>query len=711
MEILDLTRRQFLHTGAIVGGGFLVGVFVPGLSRISRVRADEGMFQPNAFIRITPDDRITVFVGMSEMGQGVLTALPQIIAEELEVDWAQVRVEQAPTDPAYANPVFGSQSTGGSSSVTGHWLPLRKAGATAREILISAAAASWQVDRSSCRAVNGAVLHENGDKLSYGQLVARAASVPVPSEVPLKDPADFKIVGVGHRRLDTPQKINGTAQYGLDVRLPGMLTAVVCRAPTVGAKVKSFNADKTLAVAGVKHVLQIGSGVAVVGDGYWLARQGRDALQVQWESGANAPLSSDSIRAAMLQRLEQPGLVARNDGDVAGAQPVRSLDALYETPYLAHACMEPMNCTAWLQPGGLEVWASTQAPGPNRAVLAKLLGIDPKSVRVHTMLLGGGFGRRAVQDFAIDAAEITRAVGAPVKVIYTREDDMRAQYYRPAAAVRISAGLDSSGNPLLLQASVACSSIGQAVGMSKAGEVDPLAVEGLRDWPYETPNVRVEWTQYEAGIGVWFWRSVGNSYNVFFAESFVDELAHAAGKDSYAYRRALLLQQPRHLAVLDLAAEKAGWGQALPPGRARGIAVAKCFGSYVAEVVEVSLKKNHEPRVHRVVCAVDCGRIINPQIVRRQIESAVIFGLSAALHGRITLKDGAIEQGNFDTYPVVRITEAPRIEVHLVSSTEPPTGIGEPGTPPLAPAVANALFVLTGKRLRSLPIQAADLNA
>ena len=708
-SITNESRREFLKTGAAVGGSLVLGFALPGASRPAD--AATTAFQPNAFLRIAPDSTITVIVGLSEMGQGVLTAIPQLVAEDLEADWTKIRFEQAPVDDAYKNPVFGIQATGGSTSVRGHWEPMRKAGATAREMLVAAAADTWKVDKSACRAANGWVLHSSGRKLRYGELAGKAATMPVPTDVKLKGPGEFTILGKSPRRLDSPGKVNGAAQFGIDVTLPGMLVAVVARSPVIGGKVASFNADKAKAIPGVRHVVQIGSGVAVVAEGFWAARKGRDALDVKWDDGANAALSSESISRALAELTDKPAVVARKDGDVTAVKPAKSIDAAYEVPYLAHACMEPMNCTASVTPGAVEIWASTQAPGINQTVLAKIAGVEPKQVKVHTMMLGGGFGRRFAQDFAIDAVQVSKAVGAPVKVIYTREDDTRGQFYRPAARVRLAGGIDESGRPALFHARVACSSVFKAAGFPLKDGIDETAVEGLKDWPYDTPNVQVEWAELEPRVGVWFWRSVGNSENAFFAESFIDEMAHAAGKDPFEYRRSLLSRHARHRRVLELAAEKAGWGGPLAAGRARGIAVSESFGSYVAEVAEVSLGKEGRPRVHRVVCAVDCGMTVNPEIVRRQMQSAIVFALSAALYGQITIKDGRVEQGNFHDYPIVRIDEAPQIDVHIVASSEHPGGVGEPGTPPLAPAVANALFALTGKRIRRLPIRPEEMKA
>jgi isoquinoline 1-oxidoreductase beta subunit len=676
--------------------------------------ADAHVFHPNAYIRIGVDNQVTVVVASTEMGQGVLTSIPQLVAEELEADWRSVRFELAPVDPAFNMPFFHAQLTGGSFSIRSFWEPMRRAGATAREMLITAAADTWKVDRTTCYAREGAVHNGRGKRLTYGQLAAKAARVSVPVTVTLKDSKDFNILGQTKRRLDTPAKINGTAEYGLDAQVPGLLTAVIARSPVLGAKVLSVDASSALAVPGVQHVVRIDSGVAVIADGYWPAKLGRDALKISWSASDMASLSSSSIRKAMLERLEEPGVVARNDGDIDAAHAATTIDAVYEVPYLAHACMEPMNCTAWITETGADIWVGTQGPGPTRTLVSKLTGFSEAQVQVHSRLLGGGFGRRYTpgSDFLVDAVQASKAIGAPVKVVYAREDDMRAQYYRPASVLRISGGLDKAGNLLSLRARVACSSITKVSGWGPAGDMthlDSSTVEGLEGWPYSTPHVRIEWAPYEPGVVIWYWRSVGPSQNTFFVECFIDELAHAAGKDPFEYRRSLLAGHPRLLAVLELAAQKSDWGKPLPSGWARGIAVVEGFGSFVAEVVEVSLNTDGTPKVRRVVCVIDCGMTVNPGIIVRQMQGGVIFGLSAALYGEITIKDGRIEQGNFNDYPVVRMNEAPPIDVHIVPSSEKPGGVGEASTPPLAPALANALFVLTGKRVRRLPLKSLDL--
>jgi isoquinoline 1-oxidoreductase beta subunit len=714
--IYNASRRDFLKTSALAGGGLLIGFTLPGAARFAQAATE---FKPNAFIRITSDNQVTVICGLSEMGQGVLTAIPMLVAEELEADWSRIKVEQAPADTLFKNPFLGFQATGGSTSVRSSYDPMRKAGAMAREMLIAAAAETWKVDKSECRAEKGMVVHKSGKKLSYGKLAESAAKQQQPGEVKLKDPKDFKIVGKGAKRLDTPGKVNGSARFGMDVRLPGMLTAVVARSPVAGGKVASFNADKAKAMPGVKHVVQIGSGVAVVADGYWNAMKGRDALEVKWDDGGGASVSSDGIRKTFGELAEKQGTIGINRGDVnavlAGA--AKKLEALYEVPYLAHACMEPMNCTASVKPDSVEIWGSTQAPGLLQIVLSQVAGVKPEQVKVTTTMLGGGFGRRFGFDFAIDAVLTSKAVGAPVHVVYPREDDIKGHFYRPASVIKFQAALDAGGNPIAARMHAVSPSICDAAhmpyeanGLPPMKGVDGFAVEGLTEWPYATPNLQVEWTKNEPPVGVWFWRSVGHSQNIFFAEGLIDEMAAAAGKDPYEYRRALLGNSPRYKGVLELAAAKAGWGKPLSGGRSRGIAVGQSFGSYVAEVAEISVGKDGKVKVHRVVCAVDCGRTVNPDIVKRQMESAIVFGLSAALYGKITLKDGKVEQSNFSDYPVLRMDEMPQVDVHILPSTEAPGGVGEPGLPPLAPAVVNAVFAATGKRVRKLPLDAAELK-
>ncbi|MGK6310629.1 molybdopterin cofactor-binding domain-containing protein [Variovorax sp. DT-64] len=708
MEQARTTRRRFLKGGA--AGALVIGFTLPLPTRLEAASAP---FAPNAFLRVGADGVVTVVCPAAEMGQGVLTALPMLVAEELDADWSRVRVEQAPADKAYENPVFNTQLTGGSTSVRGMWEPMRKAGAAAREMLVAAAAARWKVDAADCRTEAGKVIHKGGRTLGYGELVATASKLPVPREPKLKDSASFRLLGKPTRRVDTPGKVNGSAKFGIDVQVPGMLVAVMARAPHAGAKPVKVDDSKAKAIKGVRQVITIAAGVAVLADGYWAARKGRDALAIEWDLGALKGLSSAGVSAMLSEGATQANTVALSSGNAkdAAAAAASRLQATYEAPYLAQACMEPLNCTAWVRGDSAEVWVGTQGPGPTQGAVSEAASVPASRVKVNTLLLGGGFGRRAATDFAVDATLLSKASGKPVKLIYTREDDMAAGFYRPAAVAKLEAGLDSQGTLTVLTAGVSAPSIMAAAGMKLPDSgADMFAMEGIADHPYDIANQRLAYGRREPGPQVWFWRSVGHSQNIFFVESFIDELAVAAKKDPFEFRRALLGKQPRYKGVLELAAEKAGWGRPLPAGVFRGIAVSQCFGSYVAEVAEVSVAKDGTPTVHRVVAAVDCGMTVNPMTIARQIEGSIVYGLSAALYGRITFKDGRVEQGNFHDYPVLRMAEMPKVEVHIIPSKEKPGGIGEPGTPPIAPAVANAIFAATGKRLRQLPFDSAALK-
>lgn len=711
MDTLQTTRRGFLKSGT--GAALSIGFALP-LAAGRLEAATPAVFAPNAWLRITGDGTVTVICGSAEMGQGVLTAIPMLLAEELDADWKKVRVEQAPVDKAYDNPMFGMQATGGSTTVRAHWEPLRKAGAAAREMLVAAAATQWKVPAGECRTEAGQVLHSSGRKLAFGALVPAASKLPVPAEPKLKEAKDFRILGKRTNRLDTPGKINGTAKFGIDAQVPGMLVAVMARAPQPGAKPVKVDDAAAKAVKGVRQVITIPHGVAVLADGYWAAKKGRDALKIDWDLGAAKDLSTASAMALLASGATNADAIALDAGNVkdAAATSAKAIDATYEAPYLAHACMEPLNCTAWVKGDSVEIWAGTQSQGPNQGILSQVASVTPAKVKVNTLLLGGGFGRRFAPDFTIDATLLSKISGKPVKLVYTREDDMAAGFYRPAAVAKFEAALDDKGQPTMLKCGVGSPSIMAASGFMKIPDngVDSFAMEGIADHPYDIANQRLAYGRQEPGPQVWFWRSVGHSQNIFFIESFIDELAAAAKADPYEYRRALLGKQPRYKGVLELAAQKAGWGTPLPAGVHRGIAVAQSFGSYVAEVVEVSLAADGTPKVHRVVAAVDCGMTVNPQTIERQIEGAIVYGLSAALYGRIDFKDGRVQQGNFHDYPVLRMTEMPKVEVHIVASSEKPGGIGEPGTPPIAPAVANAIFAATGKRLRSLPLDTAQLK-
>lgn len=707
---MTFNRREFLKISALAGGGFAIGFTLPASQAFA---ADaKKAFVANQWIRITPDNLVTVIVDKSEMGQGVYTGLPMLVAEELDADWSKIRIESAPAAKEYAHPWFGVQGTGGSTSIRAMWQPLRQAGATARAMLVAAAAETWKVDPAKLSTDDGAVIGPGGKRATYGQLAARAASIVPPKEVPLKDPAAFKIIGKPLKRLDTPAKTNGTAKFGMDATLPGLLTAVVARSPVVGGKLVRFNADKAKAIKGVKMVLPVTSptseGVAVLAQNYWTAKLGRDALEIEWDAGPNATLSTAGLREQMSEFVASGhgALTARKEGDVGAASAAKTVEAVYEVPYLVHAPMEPMNCTAWVKPDGVELWVGSQAQGPNQMTAAKIAGCKPEQVKIHTLLLGGGFGRRFAPDFLVEAVTLSKDAKAPVKVVYSREDDTKAYYYRPMAIAKLKGGLDAEGKPVSFEAMTVCDSLAEGTGfeaMIIKDRIDGTSVEGLADIPYSIANVKVDWVKYQPGVRTWFLRSVGSTQNIFFSESFIDEMADAAGKDPFEFRRALLEKHPRHKAVLELAAQKSGWGSPLPEGRARGIAVAESFGSFVAQVAEVSLE-NDQPRVHRVVIAADVGTVVNPNQVVAQMEGAMVYGLSAALYGEITLKDGKVEQSNFDDYPVLRMSEMPAVEVHLVKSAENPGGVGEPGTPPIAPAVANALFALTGKRHRTLPL-------
>jgi isoquinoline 1-oxidoreductase beta subunit len=705
------SRREFLRTGAAVGAGLTIAVQL-GCSSPGKPGAPVTTpFEPNAFLRLGTDGSVTVVVGFSEMGQGVLTAIPQLVAEELDADWESVRVEQAPAGEAWNNQMFGLQGTGGSSSVRAAWQPLREAGAKARAMLIAAAASEWKVSPDECDTEAGAVVHRgSGKRADYGSLAEPAAALPVPAEVTLKDPKDFRIIGKAMPRTDLAGKVRGTAIFGLDATVPGMLVAVVARCPVFGGKARSWDEAAAKAVPGVKQVVPITSGIAIVADGYWPAQLGREALNVQWDEGKGASQSSAGIADQLAALTRRPGISALKEGTVAAGASV--VEALYEAPYLAHACMEPMNATVHIEADKATVWAPTQFVsgaafgGGTREVVARIAGLAPEQVTVHTTMLGGGFGRRFFQDFTVEAAETAKAVGAPVKLIWSREDDIQHDFYRPVSTVRFAGHLDAAGKPVGLRAVVASPDIIPA----GSGKFDEAVVEALRPMPYDFGGVDLSVHNPNLGVPTGWWRSVGSSQNVFFLESFIDELAGAAGKDPFEFRRALLGKSPRHRRALELAAEKAGWGSPLPAGRARGIAVAESFGSFVAQVAEVSLG-NGAPRVHRVVCAFDCGPVVNPDIIAAQVESAIVFGLTAALFGEITIEKGRAVQGNFDTYRLLAMSEMPEIETHIVPSTDSQGGVGEPATPPIAPAVANALAALTGKRIRRLPLGQAFASA
>jgi isoquinoline 1-oxidoreductase beta subunit len=707
-------RRDFLKVSAAAGGGLLISFYLPEVS-FGQAKGAKTVFAPNPFLRIGTDDSVTIIVGKSEMGQGVYTSMPMLVADELEADWPKVKVEQSPVDAAYNHPVFGMMITGGSTSVASEWERQRKAGAMARMMLVAAAAQTWKVDPASCRADRGYVIHQGTDRrLSFGALANSAANLPPPTEVPLKDPSQFKLIGKPTRRLDTPPKLNGSAQFGLDAKVPGMLTAVIARPPVFGAKPAQIKDEKAKAVAGVKGVFPVQSGVAVVANGFWPAKLGRDALQIEWDEGPNAGISTTGLREQFAALAKTPGLAARKVGDPGTAlqNAAKKIEAVYEVPYLAHAMMEPLNCLVDLRSDRCEIWTGTQFQTVDRAAAAKVAGLTPEQVQIHTTLLGGGFGRRAnpASDFIVEAVEVAKAVRAPVKVVWTREDDIRGGWYRPMWYDRFAAGVDAYGNAVAWTHTI----VGQSIMAGTLFEafikngIDAASVEGAAELPYAIPNILVDLHSPKVGVPVQWWRSVGHSHTGFVVESFIDELAHLAGKDPYDFRHTLLAKEPRYLGVLWLAANKANWKTPVAKPRARGIAVHYSFDTYVAQVAEVSVADDGTVRVHRIVCAVDCGQVVNPDTVAAQIEGGIIYALTAALKDEITLDRGRVQQRNFHDYPMLRINEAPEIEVHIVPSREKPTGVGEPGVPPTAAAVCNAIFAATGKRIRKLPIRMSE---
>jgi len=691
-----LDRRQFLQVSALAGAGLLIAC------RASRTEVPRAAGELNAWVHVGTDGLVTIAVSESEMGQGTMTAFAMIVADELEADWARVRAVHALADETR----YGGQSTGGSTSIRIGYESIRQAGAAAREVLVAAAAAEWGVAASACRADASQVVHdETGRRLDYGALAGRASQLPLPRKPALKDPAAFRLIGQPTKRLDSPAKVNGSAVFGLDAKVPGLLVAQVVRPPVFGGAVGQVDATAARAVPGVVDVIEIPHGVAVVAESFWAAGLGRRALQVEWDDKNWGDLSSARI-TAMLEEIAGSGAVARNEGDVsrALAGAARRVEAVYEAPYLAHATMEPMNCTAHVRADHCDLWVPTQAQTSSVQAAARITGLAPDQITLHTLFLGGGFGRRSQTDFVEDAVHVSKLLGKPVKVVYTREDDMRAGFYRPVAYNELAAGLDAAGWPVAWEHRIASASITEQFGPLEDG-IDPSAVEGAANLPYRVANLRVTYARPRLPITTWWWRSVGSSQNAWVTECFVDELARSGGHDPVAYRQRLLADQPRHLRVLNAAAEKIGWGGAVPEGHALGMAVHACFGSWVAQAADVTMEADG-PRVHRVVCAVDCGQAINPSTIAAQMDSGVIYGLSAALWGQITLDAGRPRQTNFHDYRVLRMRETPRIETHIVNAGDAHGGIGEPGTPCIAPAVCNAVLALTGNPVRKLPISA-----
>jgi isoquinoline 1-oxidoreductase subunit beta len=710
----NLSRRNFLVTSAAVGGGLMLS---PSLPFGQSEAADSLTFTPNAFIRIDSDGQVVLTMSYVEMGQGTYTSIPMLIAEELEVNLKQVKLEHAPpNEKVYANPLLGVQATGNSNAMRGAWKPLREAGATARTMLIAAAAKRWGVDANSCRAQDGEVIHApSGRHLKYGELAADAAKQPVPTNVALKAASDFKLIGTPAKRLDISGKVNGSAMFGIDARPPGVKFATLAQSPTFGGRVKNVDDTAAKAVKGVRQIVRLDDAVAVVADHMGAAKKGLEALKIEWDDGEHSGLDTKEVARLLEEATLKPGVVAQNigDADKAMAGAVTKVEATYHLPFLAHATMEPMNCTVHFRKDECEIWLGTQAIARVQAFAAKAAGLPVEKVIVHNHLLGGGFGRRLEADIAIRAVEIAKQVDGPVKVVWTREEDIQHDLYRPYWFDRISAGLDKDGKVIAWHNRYAGSSvIARWLPPGFKDGLDPDSTEGAIDLVYDMPNFHVEYTRVEPpGIPTGFWRSVGPSHNVFVVESFVDELAAAAKQDPVAFRQAMLGKNPRAKAVLDLVAEKSGWGSPLPKGRGRGVSLQFAFGSWQAQVAEVEVSpKDGTVRVHRVTCAMDCGTVVNPNTVQAQLQSGIMFGTTAALYGEITLKGGRVEQTNFDTYQILRINEAPTVDVHLVASTEPPGGMGETGTSAVVPAIANAIFAATGKRLRKMPIDASVLK-
>ncbi|HXP94791.1 MAG TPA: molybdopterin cofactor-binding domain-containing protein [Candidatus Binatia bacterium] len=693
-----LARGDFMKISGALGAGLVLGVRLP-----SQAAAD--IFRPSAFVQVHPDGTVSIFLNKSEMGQGVMTGFSTLLADELDVAFSRVRVEFALADPMYNDPVSHGMSTGGSTSTPHMWIPMRTAGATARAMLVSAAAQQWGVDPATCVTSEGTVRHAaSGRSASYGSLVRAASALPVPQNVALKTPDKFALIGKQQARIDVPLRVNGRAKYGMDVRLPGMLYAAVAKPPVFGSKLRRFDATKAKTMKGVRDVFPISSGVAVVAGDTWTAQQAKYALSTEWDEGPVAQLSTAGLFAEAEELAKSTGIVAKNVGNVDAAQGT-AIAAVYRGPFLAHAAMEPMNATAWVRDGRCEVWAPTQVQLLSRTTASKASGLPVEQCVIHTTFLGGGFGRRLQADYVADAVEVAKKVGVPVKVVWSREDDIQHDFYRPMSLNAVRGVLDSGGKLVALSHKVVSPSIARYRNPQlPATTVDNSAVNGVANIVYDLPNFRAAYVAQDHGIPVGPWRAPGANWNTFVTESFIDELAQAAKRDPIEFRLALLGKSPRAAAVLKLVADKV-WGKPLP-GTHQGVAFAFWNGSYGALVADVAMEAN-KPRIKRAAMAVDCGLVINPKIVVAQTESAINYGLAAALTGKITLRNGRVEQNNFNDYTVLRMPDAPRIDIFVVPSQVDPTGIGELGTPPIAPAVANAIFAATGKRVRSLPLNEA----
>jgi len=708
-DTATLDRREFLKVSALAGGGLVIGITLSGCGKPADLAKSAAGGQPVAWLKIGGDNSITILVDKSEMGQGVYTSLPMLLAEELDVPLAAIKVLAAPAGPPYINVFMGTQITGGSTSVREGWQKLRAAGAQARAMLLGAAADEWKVDAATLKVADGVVTGPNGQKRTYGELAEAAAKRPAPKDAKPKDAGQFTQLGKPLSRTDTPSKVDGTAEYGIDVKLPGMKYAALAQSPVLGGSVKSVDSAAAEKMPGVSKVLTTKSGVVVVADHYWQAHSARDALKISWDAGPNAHLSTATMRAGLKGASGAPQS-ARKDGDAASALKAakKKVEAAYELPLLAHATMEPMNCTADVRADGCDLYVGTQVQQIAQATAAGVAGLKPEQVNVHTTLLGSGFGRRLEVDFIPAAVEASKAIGAPVKLVWTREDDMTHDAYRPPAHDTGTAGFDGAGALSAVHIKLTSPSITARMFPPVVEKsIDPFAVEAAANFLYDVPNVSVDYLRHEVGINVGYWRSVSHALNCFVVESFMDEVAHAAGKDPFEFRRALLGKQPRARRVLEEAASRAGWGQAAA-GHHLGIAVMEGYGTYLAQVADISVEQG-KMKLHKITCVVDCGHKVNPKIVDQQISGGIVFGLSAALFGEITLDGGRVLQHNFDDYRVVRMNQMPALDVVLLDSTEAPGGIGEPSVALVAPALVNAVFAATGKRIRALPLAAAGI--